>query len=111
MERSPNATNNTIETRDPYIQPGNTILLRVPNGDVRSAKIDKDSYGSAFLSAPLPLYYPRTVTLGRLGSFYANELLFQPYGLHYDISEKKLKVIPPRTLQELGTELPSYWKL
>jgi hypothetical protein len=43
------STQNTSEVRDFRIQPGNTILLRVPNGDIRSVKVDKDSYGVSML--------------------------------------------------------------
>jgi Gcd10p family len=45
----------------------------------------------------------RTITLGRVGSFSANDLIGQPYGLAYEIVDKRLKVMPPRTLQEIGT--------
>jgi len=44
----------------------------------------------------------RTITIGKPGSFYANELIHQPYGLTYEIVDKKLVVVPPRTLQEVG---------
>ena len=45
---------------------------------------------------------PRTVSLGRFGSFLANELLGEPYGLTYEIKEKKLTVIPPKSFEEIG---------
>ena len=48
-------------------------------------------------------FEPRTVTIGKFGSFYANELIAQPYGLTYEIAEKKLKYLPPQTLEEIGT--------
>ncbi|KAF8921951.1 Gcd10p family-domain-containing protein [Mucidula mucida] len=67
------------------IKSGNHVLLRLPNGDVRGVKADKDS----------------TITVGRLGSFYANELIGQPFGFTHEIVDKKLKVVPPRTLQEV----------
>lgn len=44
----------------------------------------------------------RTANLGKFGSFYANELVGQPFGLTYEIADKKLKAVPPRTLQEVG---------
>ncbi|KAG5638385.1 hypothetical protein H0H81_000281 [Sphagnurus paluster] len=74
-----------LESREPNIQTGDLVLLRIPNGDVKGVKIEKDS----------------TVTIGRLGSFYANDLITQPYGLTYEIVDKKLRVVPPRTLQEV----------
>ncbi|KAG6817920.1 hypothetical protein H0H87_012388 [Tephrocybe sp. NHM501043] len=74
-----------LESRASTIQSGNLVLLRIPNGDVKGVKIEKDS----------------TVTIGRLGSFYANELIDQPYGLTFEIVDKKLKIVPPRTLQEV----------
>ncbi|EEB91850.1 hypothetical protein MPER_09726 [Moniliophthora perniciosa FA553] len=60
-------------------------MVRQPNGDVRSIRIERDS----------------TVQLGRIGSFYANELIGQPYGFTYEIVSKKLKVIPSRSLEEV----------
>lgn len=63
------------------------MLLKLPNGDVRSVKVDTDT----------------TITLGRVGSFYANDLIDQPYGLAYEIVDKKLRVLPPRSLDEVGT--------
>ncbi|KAH9947122.1 Gcd10p-domain-containing protein [Amylocystis lapponica] len=72
-------------TRDEIIQAGNTVLLKLPSSEIRTLKLEKDS----------------TVSLGKFGSFYANELIGQPYGLTYDITDKTLKVIPPRTMQEV----------
>nr|GAT61025.1 predicted protein [Mycena chlorophos] len=43
----------------------------------------------------------RTVSLGRLGLFYANELIGEPFGRTYDIVNKKLKLLPPRTLADI----------
>ncbi|KAF8215890.1 Gcd10p family-domain-containing protein [Mycena galopus ATCC 62051] len=74
-----------FNTRTSTIQSGNTIILRLPNGDPKAVKIDKDS----------------TVSLGRLGTFYANELINEPFGRTYDIVDKKLTLIPPRTLAEV----------
>ncbi|KAF5368394.1 hypothetical protein D9758_002197 [Tetrapyrgos nigripes] len=74
-----------IEIRSPTIQSGDTVLLRQPNGDVKSVKIQKDS----------------TVSVGRLGAFHCNELIGQPYGFSYDMEQKKLKVLPPRTLDDV----------
>ncbi|KAJ7161279.1 Gcd10p family-domain-containing protein [Mycena crocata] len=74
-----------FETRTPTIQSGNTILLRLPNGDTKAVKTDRDS----------------TVSLGRLGVFYANELIDEPFGRTYDIVDKKLTLVPPRTLAEV----------
>ncbi|KDQ63239.1 hypothetical protein JAAARDRAFT_188836 [Jaapia argillacea MUCL 33604] len=71
--------------REETIQLGNTVLLRLPTGDTRSVKVEKDS----------------TVSLGRVGSFSSNELVGQPYGLTYEIVEKGLQVLPPHTLQEV----------
>ncbi|KAK7063971.1 Adenine(58)-N(1)-methyltransferase non-catalytic subunit TRM6 [Favolaschia claudopus] len=80
------ASTSTAEfnTRASSVQSGNTILLRLPNGDPKAVKIDKDC----------------TISLGRLGSFYANELINEPFGRTYDIIDKKLTLIPPRSLAE-----------
>ncbi|KAJ7492332.1 Gcd10p-domain-containing protein [Mycena latifolia] len=74
-----------LDTRVQTIQSGNTILLRLPNGDTKAVKTDKDS----------------TISLGRLGVFHANELINEPFGRTYDIVNKKLKLVPPRTLAEV----------
>ncbi|KAF7972594.1 hypothetical protein HWV62_17398 [Athelia sp. TMB] len=71
--------------KEQFIRSGNNVLLRTPNGDVKSQKIEKDA----------------TVILGRLGSFLANDLIGQPFGLAYEIVDKRLKVMPPRTLEEV----------
>ncbi|KIK70641.1 hypothetical protein GYMLUDRAFT_65858 [Collybiopsis luxurians FD-317 M1] len=67
------------------ITAGHNVLVRQPNGDVRSIKIDRDS----------------TVGVGRVGSFHANELIGQPYGFSYEMVDKKLKLLPVRTLEEV----------
>ncbi|RDB29668.1 tRNA (adenine(58)-N(1))-methyltransferase non-catalytic subunit TRM6 [Hypsizygus marmoreus] len=73
------------DTRAPNIQPGDMVLLKLPNGDIKGVKLEKDS----------------TVSVGRLGYFYANELIGEPCGLTYEMVDKKLKIMPPRTLQEV----------
>ncbi|KZT30779.1 Gcd10p-domain-containing protein [Neolentinus lepideus HHB14362 ss-1] len=77
------STNPLNTTRN--IQAGHTILVKLPNGEVRSVKLERDS----------------TVNLGRVGSFNSSELMDQPYGLTYDIAGKKLRAIPPRSIQEV----------
>ena len=47
-------------------------------------------------------YSARNVIIGKFGSFLANELIGQPYGLTYEIVDKKLKYLPARTLEEVG---------
>ena len=49
----------------------------------------------------------RNVVIGKFGSFFANELIGQPYGLTYEIVDKKLEYLPPRTLDEVGTCIQS----
>ncbi|KAL0581062.1 tRNA (adenine(58)-N(1))-methyltransferase non-catalytic subunit trm6 [Marasmius crinis-equi] len=87
MDANGEPSTSALESTPPptTIQSGDHVLVRQPNGDVRSIKIERDS----------------TIQIGRVGSFYANELMGQQYGLTYDIVEKKLKVIPPRTLEEV----------
>ncbi|OJA19138.1 hypothetical protein AZE42_02144 [Rhizopogon vesiculosus] len=81
-ENSPSTLNSFKETT---IQSGHTVLLRLPNGETKGFKVEKDA----------------TVSIGRVGSFRANELIGQPYGLTYEIQGKELAVQPPRTLQEV----------
>lgn len=44
----------------------------------------------------------RLLSLGRVGTFQANDLIDQPYGMGFEIVDKRLQVLPPRTLQEVG---------
>lgn len=44
----------------------------------------------------------RNVVIGKFGSFLANELIGQPYGLTYEIVDKRLEYLPPRTLEQVG---------
>ncbi|KAI0072222.1 Gcd10p-domain-containing protein [Panus rudis PR-1116 ss-1] len=67
------------------INAGDTVLIKIPSGDVRTIKLEKEG----------------TVNLGKFGSFYSNELVGQQFGLSYEIRDKKLKVLPPRTFQEV----------
>ncbi|KAL4069857.1 Gcd10p family-domain-containing protein [Scleroderma yunnanense] len=71
--------------RSSSIQHGHTVLFKLPNGEVRGIKVEKDS----------------TLSLGRVGSFFADELIGQPYGLPYEIHDKRLRRLPPRTMQEI----------
>jgi hypothetical protein len=52
----------------------------------------------------------RTVSVGRLGSFHSKELFDEPYGYTYEIVDKKLKVLPPKALQDVGTISSIFWK-
>ncbi|KII94259.1 hypothetical protein PLICRDRAFT_36512 [Plicaturopsis crispa FD-325 SS-3] len=78
-------SSSAVLTREPTIQAGHTVLLKIPNGDTRSVKTEQNS----------------VITLGRLGSFNANELIGKPYGLTFEIVGKTLQVVPPRSLQEV----------
>ncbi|THV07472.1 Gcd10p-domain-containing protein [Dendrothele bispora CBS 962.96] len=78
-------SSSSFEIRSSRIQSGDTVLLRQPNGDIKSVKIQKDS----------------TVSVGRIGYFHCNELIGQPYGFSYDMEQKKLRVLPPKTLDDV----------
>ncbi|RXW22686.1 hypothetical protein EST38_g3160 [Candolleomyces aberdarensis] len=67
------------------IQQGHSVLIRLPNGDVKQIKVDKN------ITAAIP----------KFGSFYCNDLIGQPYGLTYEIVGKNLKLLPPKGLQEV----------
>ncbi|KAI9570312.1 Gcd10p-domain-containing protein [Boletus coccyginus] len=71
--------------RNATINSNHTVLFRLPSGEVRGIKVERDSI----------------VSLGRVGSFPANEIIGQPYGFAYEIHEKKLKRSPPRTMDEI----------
>jgi tRNA (adenine-N(1)-)-methyltransferase non-catalytic subunit len=42
------------------------------------------------------------INLGKFGSFLADALVGQPYGLTYEIANKTISVIPPLVVEELG---------
>ncbi|KAF8204077.1 Gcd10p family-domain-containing protein [Pholiota molesta] len=73
------------KSRDPGIQSGDLVLVRLPKGDIKSVKVEKNT----------------TVVIPKFGSFFANELVGHPYGLTYEIQDKKLTYVPPRTLEEI----------
>ncbi|KAJ3502140.1 hypothetical protein NLJ89_g9021 [Agrocybe chaxingu] len=81
----PKSSKSEQKSRDPGIQSGDLVLLRLPKGDIKSVKVEKNT----------------TVVVGKFGSFHANELIGQPYGLTYEIAGKKLKYLPPRTLEDV----------
>ncbi|KAH9064089.1 Gcd10p-domain-containing protein [Lactarius vividus] len=70
---------------DSVIHTGDTVLLRLPTGDIKSYKLEAKS----------------TVNLGKFGSFLADALVDQPYGLTYEINNKTVNVIPPLAIEEL----------
>ncbi|KAH9004313.1 Gcd10p-domain-containing protein [Lactarius hatsudake] len=70
---------------DSVIHTGDTVLLRLPTGDIKSCKLEAKS----------------TVNLGKFGSFLADALVDQPYGLTYEINNKTVNVIPPLAIEEL----------
>lgn len=87
------------------IQSGNTVLFQSPNGDVRAIKVEENSCADIRLIAPsLLINKSRVVTVGKVGSFFANELINEQYGYTYEIIDKKLKVVPPKTLEDIGME-------
>ncbi|KAJ3837341.1 Gcd10p family-domain-containing protein [Lentinula raphanica] len=85
MSDLPSPHTSNVNENSANIQSGHNVLVRQPNGDVRSIKIDRDS----------------TVAVGRLGSFYANDLIGQPYGFSYEMVNKHLNILPVRTLEEV----------
>jgi tRNA (adenine-N(1)-)-methyltransferase non-catalytic subunit len=42
------------------------------------------------------------VNLGKFGSFLADALVNQPYGLTYEVVDKTISVIPPPAVEEIG---------
>lgn len=87
------------------IDVGDTVLIKIPSGDVRTIKLEKEGYVCStmyFVWIKANNTFPRTIYLGKFGSFYSKELVGQQFGLSYEIRDKKLKVLPPRTFQEVG---------
>ncbi|KAJ3535809.1 hypothetical protein NMY22_g6316 [Coprinellus aureogranulatus] len=67
------------------VQPGDFVLIRIPRGDVKQIKAEKNG----------------TAVIPKFGSFYCNDLIGQPYGLSYEIVGKNLRLLPPQTIQEV----------
>ncbi|KAB5591871.1 TRNA (adenine(58)-N(1))-methyltransferase non-catalytic subunit TRM6 [Ceratobasidium theobromae] len=71
------------------IRPGDNVLLSLPNNDVKLIKIP-DGNGKG------------DVKLGKYGIFRSEHLLGHPFGLSYELEDKKaLKVVPPKTIGEI----------
>ncbi|KAI0033977.1 Gcd10p-domain-containing protein [Vararia minispora EC-137] len=68
-----------------HIHEGDFVMFRLLNGEVRSQQVNRSG----------------AITLGRLGSFNADELIGQLYGLTHEIVGKSLKVIPPRNMEDV----------
>ncbi|KAL5534101.1 hypothetical protein ACEPAG_562 [Sanghuangporus baumii] len=68
-----------------FIQEGHSVLLQLPSGEIRNVKLGKNT----------------TISFGKYGSFNSSALIGQPYGLAYEIVEKKLKILPPKSMNEL----------
>ena len=90
------------KARDSGIQSGDLVLFRLPKGDFRSVKVEKNTCVCRVKITNFAQKLYRNVVIGKFGSFLANELIGQPYGLTYEIVDKKLKYLPPRTLEEVG---------
>ncbi|PPQ69782.1 hypothetical protein CVT26_014170 [Gymnopilus dilepis] len=74
------------KSRDPgIVHSGDQVLVRLLNGEIKCVKVEKNS----------------NVVIGKFGSFYANDLIGQPYGVSYEIVDKKLKYHAPRTMEEV----------
>ncbi|KAA1468108.1 Gcd10p-domain-containing protein [Dentipellis sp. KUC8613] len=67
------------------VQVGDNAMLRLPTGDVKSVKLEKNA----------------VVSLGKFGSFQSEKLVGRPYGLTYEITGKSLKPLPPRTMEDI----------
>ena len=97
------------KTRDSGIQSGDLVLFRLPKGDFKSVKVEKNACVSpeyTIINSTQRSYHSNVI-VGKFGSFPANELIGQTYGLTYEIVDKKLKYLPPRSLDEVGRYLNS----
>lgn len=84
------------------IQEGHSVLFKLPNGDCKYAKVEKNLYAQRILwGYELNVMY-RPISLGKYGTFNSSTLVDQPYGLTYEIINKKLRVLPPKTVHEIG---------
>ncbi len=96
---------------DGLIHAGDTILLRLPTGDIKSFKLEAASYVT-FRISPLTrnLTLDSVVNLGKFGSFPADALVNQPYGLTYEVVNKTISVIPPPAVEEIGRSIFISWQ-
>ncbi|QRV94729.1 tRNA (adenine(58)-N(1))-methyltransferase non-catalytic subunit TRM6 [Ceratobasidium sp. AG-Ba] len=71
------------------IRAGDNLLLRLPNGELKHVKIpDGDGRGD--------------VKLGKYGMFRSESILGHPFGLSYEIGEKKaLKVVAQKAIEDV----------
>ncbi|KAF8578320.1 Gcd10p-domain-containing protein [Ramaria rubella] len=67
------------------IRSGDTVLLRLPNAEIRSVQLQSNT----------------TASLGKYGSFKANALLGQPYGFTYEIVNKELKIVAAKPIEDV----------
>ncbi|KAG0143441.1 hypothetical protein CROQUDRAFT_48827 [Cronartium quercuum f. sp. fusiforme G11] len=74
----------TITTRSRRISPGDNLLLQLPSGLVKPVR---------------NITANASINLGKFGTFSADKLLEQPYGLTYEIEEGKLVQTASRTVQ------------
>lgn len=91
-----------MSTRKTSIQHGDMVLLRLLTGEIKSIKLEKNSCVLDLLTRDTIKAGQRIVSLGRVGAFHAEDLANEIYGITYEIVDKRLKVLPPRTLQEVG---------
>ncbi|KAF8515843.1 Gcd10p family-domain-containing protein [Hysterangium stoloniferum] len=70
---------------DRSIKAGNTVLIRLPNAEVRSIVVKENSL----------------INLGKFGSFYGNALIGQPFGLTYQITKRELAVEVAKPIEDL----------
>ena len=105
MDTSLNTERHTSNNRDGKVRPGNTVLLRTPNGDVRCLKAEPADSPCVQFHPFVALELNATsslLSLGKLGSFHASELIDQPYGLTFEIIDKNLAIVPPPALEDVG---------
>ncbi|KAJ1302812.1 hypothetical protein OPQ81_003118 [Rhizoctonia solani] len=71
------------------IRPGDNVILRLPNSELKLVKIPEgDGKGD--------------IKLGKYGIFRSEQLLGHPFGLSYEIVDKKeLKVVPHKAIEDI----------
>jgi tRNA (adenine-N(1)-)-methyltransferase non-catalytic subunit len=107
----------SVELFHRNIKAGDNVLIRLPNGEVRAIKMDPKGqvhHRCCRLCISHRCRGEKSLNLGKFGIFRPKELIGQPYGLSYEIqADRSLKVLPPRRLEEFGTdpsaEVENYW--
>jgi hypothetical protein len=91
------------------IKAGDSVMLKVPNGETRNVTLSAGRYkpivscdGTRFTTS----FMSSTISLGRYGNFFADQLIGQLYGKRFEIHDKLLIELSPLTVEDIGLSTP-----